>query len=80
MLPEDRLARVHVSHSRDEVNPNPLRAGGRVLLQCGSELQRTIDRLAQEADLLALRKAYAAVLLKWRGHRLPSLAELEAQP
>jgi hypothetical protein len=38
--------------------------------------QATLDRLVQEADLLALRKAYAAVLLKWRGHRLPSLTDL----
>ena len=42
--------------------------------------QATLAHLAQEADLLTLRKAYAAVLLKWRGHRLPTLAELEAQP
>ena len=42
--------------------------------------QATLDHLAQAADLLTLRKAYAAVLLKWRGHRLPTLAELEAQP
>jgi len=42
--------------------------------------QVTLDRLTQEADLMTLRKAYAAVLLKWRGHRLPALAELEAQP
>lgn len=34
--------------------------------------QATLDRLAAEADLLTLRKAYAAVLLKWRGVRLPS--------
>jgi hypothetical protein len=35
--------------------------------------------LRQKADQLMLRKAYAYVLLKWRGHRLPTLAELEAQ-
>ena len=39
-----------------------------------------LDRLQHEADLLPLRKAYAAVLLKWRGHRIPSLAALEATP
>lgn len=38
--------------------------------------QTTLDRLVQEADLLTLRKAYAAVLLKWHGHRLPTLADL----
>lgn len=37
------------------------------------------DQLTQTADLLTLRKAYAAVLLKWRGHRIPSLADFEAQ-
>jgi hypothetical protein len=38
----------------------------------------TLERLTQEADLRTLRKAYAAVLLKWRGHRLPGLTELSA--
>jgi len=42
--------------------------------------QVNLDRFTQEADLWTLRKAYAAVLLKWRGHRLPSLAEISAQP
>jgi hypothetical protein len=40
--------------------------------------QATLDQLSTAADLLTLRKAYAAVLLKWRGHRLPSLAALES--
>jgi hypothetical protein len=40
--------------------------------------QDSLDRLTAAADLLTLRKAYAAVLLKWRGHRLPSLAALES--
>lgn len=44
----------------------------------GAEGQTKLEQLMQEADLLTLRKAYAAVLLKWRGHRLPSLADLEA--
>jgi len=38
-----------------------------------------LTHLREEADMLMLRKAYAYVLLKWRGHRLPSLAELEGQ-
>ena len=42
--------------------------------------QATFERLSQEADLRTLRKAYGAVLLKWRGHHLPTLAELSAQP
>lgn len=38
-----------------------------------------LDALREEADLVMLRKAYAALLLKWRGHRLPTLAELAVQ-
>ncbi len=39
----------------------------------------TLAQLRRGADQLMLRKAYAYVLLKWRGHRLPTLTELEAQ-
>jgi hypothetical protein len=35
-----------------------------------------LDALQQEADLVMLRKAHAAVLLKWRGHCIPTLEEL----
>jgi hypothetical protein len=37
-----------------------------------SELRATIDRVM-------LRRAYAYLLLKWRGHRVPSLSELESR-
>ncbi len=36
-----------------------------------------LARLTELADLLMLQKAYAAVLLRWRGHRLPPLATPE---
>ncbi len=36
------------------------------------------EALQQEADRLMFCKAYAAVLLKWRGECIPSLAELAA--
>jgi predicted transcriptional regulator len=41
--------------------------------------RQMLDQLRQTVDSLMLRKAYAYVLLKWRGHRLPALADLEAQ-
>jgi hypothetical protein len=44
----------------------------------GAEKAR-LSELQAQADRLMLRKAYAYVLLKWRGPRLPTLAELEAQ-
>lgn len=43
-----------------------------------SEDLAAIAQLRDQIDLLTLRKAYAAVILKWRGHHIPSLAELEA--
>ena len=36
-----------------------------------------LENLQKEADLIMLRKARAAVLLRFRGQRLPTLAELE---
>lgn len=38
-----------------------------------------LSELRRAADQLLYRKAYAALLLRWRGERLPSLAELEAE-
>jgi hypothetical protein len=35
------------------------------------------SKLQNEADRLMIRKAYAALLLKWRGERIPALGELE---
>lgn len=40
----------------------------------------TLEALYHEANRHMLRKAYANALLKWRGHPLPTLAELEATP
>lgn len=34
--------------------------------------QQTLTRLRNEGDRLTLRKAYAYLLLKYRGHRIPS--------
>ena len=38
-----------------------------------------LSELQHHGDRVMLRKAYAYVLLKRRGHRLPTLAELEKQ-
>lgn len=39
--------------------------------------QERLASLQQQADLVMLRKARAAVLLRFRGKRLPTLAELD---
>jgi hypothetical protein len=41
--------------------------------------QRELAAVRAEADRLMFRKAYAAVLLKWRGERVPILTELESE-
>jgi hypothetical protein len=38
--------------------------------------QRQLDKLRYQADLLTFRKGYAAVLLKRRGHSIPTLEDL----
>jgi len=44
-----------------------------------SEADRArLDTLRKEADVLMFRRSYAYALLKWRGHRVPSLVELQA--
>jgi hypothetical protein len=42
--------------------------------------ETTLETLYQAANRYMLRKAYAYMLLKWRGYQLPTLEELEAQP
>ncbi|WIG59354.1 MAG: hypothetical protein OJF49_002101 [Ktedonobacterales bacterium] len=59
IFPEDQYTRL--SDLREQ------RRGGTLPL----EEQAELDQLQDAADLLMLQKAYAAVLLKWRGHRLP---------
>jgi hypothetical protein len=39
--------------------------------------QQTLGRLRADADRLTLQRAYAALLLKYRGHRLPSVDEFD---
>ncbi len=41
--------------------------------------QEQLTMLQKRADMVMLRKARAAVLLRFRGHRLPTLAELQNQ-
>ena len=40
---------------------------------------RELAALRAEADGLMFRKAYAALLLKWRGERVPTLTELDSE-
>lgn len=40
--------------------------------------RRELREFREKADRLMFEKAYAALLLKWRGQHVPSLADLEA--
>jgi hypothetical protein len=39
--------------------------------------QQSLARLINETDRLALRKSYAYLLLKYRGHRIPTTSEIK---
>jgi hypothetical protein len=39
--------------------------------------QETLHTLGEQARLLTLKAAHAFMLLKWRGHRVPSPEELQ---
>ncbi len=41
--------------------------------------RQELAALRAYADRVMFRKAYAALLLKWRGERIPTLAEVETQ-
>lgn len=78
-LDDDALWRV----ARSAVSPEQQEQIGLLLeknrLGTITEPERaTLAQLRRQADQLMLRKAYAYVLLKWRGYRLPTLAELSA--
>jgi len=77
ILDDDALSRVMWS----QVPPDKQRSLNRLLRKNKTgkltESERaTVAELQGEADRIMLRKARAAVLLRFRGHRLPTLAEL----
>ncbi|MBI3760378.1 MAG: hypothetical protein HY260_00755 [Chloroflexi bacterium] len=71
-----QVARSQVSPERHEEHSRLLEKNRAGTLAEGEKAALAVFR--KEADQLMLRKAYAYVLLKWRGHRLPTLAELES--
>lgn len=61
----------------------PLKIQKEISALLNNRSKSTADKLAvlqKQADLVMLCKARAAVLLRFRGHRLPTLAELENLP
>jgi hypothetical protein len=71
-----QIAHADLPNDKAALYESLLEKNGRASLN--QEEQATLNRLREEADLLMLRRAYAYTLLKWRGHRIPSLAELNA--
>jgi hypothetical protein len=70
-----RVARSELENDKVTLYETLLEKNQRGVL---SEADQTrLDTLRREADLLMLRRSYAYALLKWRGHRIPTLAELQ---
>jgi hypothetical protein len=63
-FPPERWAEYEVLLERKKTGP----------LTTGEETR--LDTLRREADVLMFRRGYAAILLKRRGYRLPTLREL----
>jgi hypothetical protein len=72
-----RIARNTISQQHQE-QYSLLLEKKRISTLSASE-QTLLEKLYFEANQYMLRKAYANVLLKWRGHQLPTLAELSCQ-
>ncbi len=63
-FPEEQYARLTALRERRRDGALP------------TDEQAELDQLLEAADLLTLQKAYGAVLLKWRGYRLPPVSAL----
>lgn len=75
-LGDDKLWKV----AESEMPTERQRRLARLLLKTNGKLtereQETLARLRNETDRLTLRKSYAYLLLKYRGHRIPNLPEM----
>jgi hypothetical protein len=71
------IARSTINQQHQE-QYNLLLSKNRIGTLTASE-QTLLEKRYFEANQYMLRKAYANVLLKWRGHKLPTLAELSCQ-
>jgi len=58
---QDQYRQLREKHGQDTLNTSE---------------QTQMEEWYRETHLLMLRKAYAYVLLKWRGYSLPTLTEL----
>ncbi len=69
---------------RSQYNPANLQRYDELLVANASNVlgeseRQELARLRAEADKLMFRKAYAALLLKWRGERVQAFTELAAE-
>lgn len=76
-LSDDKLWNLTESH----LAPSRQRTLSRLLRKNQAEdlterEQRQLDELLEEEQRLTVKKAHAWLLLKWRGHRIPTLEEL----
>jgi len=69
-----RLAESAISAARERQYTILLRKNQQGILT--KKEQEQLKRLGAEARRVTLRKAYAYALLQWRGHRIPTPAEL----
>ncbi len=71
-----RVARSDIDDDKATLYESLLEQNQRGELDATGQASLTV--LRDEADLLMLRRSFAYALLKWRGHRIPSLDELQS--
>jgi len=80
-LSDDELWQI----SRSQVEANDRRRWRRLMNKSHRSIltdreRQALVELRAAIDKVMFRKAYAYLLLKWRGHRVPTLPELESRP
>ena len=68
------IARSQLPPDQQDLYDHLLQKNSQGLLTASEE--ETLYTLGKEARLLTLKKAHAYMLLKWRGHAIPSMEEL----
>ena len=70
-----RMAQSQLSPARQRLYNRLLAKNNQGTITAGEK--ETLHAIGEEARRLTLKKAHAYMLLKWRGHRIPSRAELQ---
>ena len=79
MTNEDLRAQMEMEFNAGRLDTYDTLIAAKAAGRLTEDMQQQLDDLRTEGDRLMFRKAYAALLLKWRGQTIPTLAELDTR-